>query len=74
VVFKSIELVVHAPDINFVCRDRDGESLTDLYVLNGVIFGKAIFNNSKIIQRPTVIRIAYVKIDEGLKIDNTIHY
>lgn len=73
-IFQSIELRVHSPNINLVGWSCHCECITDLNRLYGIVLTKSIFNDPKIIQRPTIVRITNVKIYKSLKINHKVYY
>ena len=60
VVIKSVELRVHAPEVELVCRSGNGAHLPHLQSLDGIVFEEPFLYHSKIVQRPAIVRITNV--------------
>jgi len=61
-LFKCVKLLIHPPNINFIGSSSHSECFANRYSLYGIIPIKTFFNNLKIIQKPTVIRIAVIQM------------
>lgn len=69
---QSIHFTVHTPDVDSIGCSSDSESFSDFYSLQGRVSFEAILDDLKVVEQPTVLWIAVLKIDEGFEIDNHV--
>lgn len=71
-LLKSVKLSVHAPQIKSIGSRSYSEGFSYFQRLQRTILFKSILDNLKIVEEPTVIRIAVLHINKGLEVYNEV--